>query len=260
VILVIPELSQLLKSSIEECLEDKIAIAFSGGVDSTLIAKIASGISAPYLFTVGVEGSEDLEYSEKVASQLKLPLEKIILDEKKILSLYEEIYPIVPASLLKVEILIPIYAACLAARKKGFDAILFGSGAEELFVGYQRYYTYLEEGKDLDSILKEEFKTLSKRDVGMIMKVSRKCTLDPRFPFLNRKLADFVFAVPLEKRMEEPELKKGLLREAAKLLGVPDLVIKRKKKAAQYGSGVHRIVMKHDNFLNEAFPDKLIQV
>jgi len=253
---VIPELSQLLKSSIEECLEDKIAIAFSGGLDSTLLAKVASGISSPYLFTVGTEGSEDLEYAEKAASQLKLPLEKIILDEKKILSLYEKVYSIVPASLLKVEILIPIYASCLAAKEKGFDAILFGSGAEELFVGYHRYYNYLEEGKNLDQILKEEFRTLSKRDVGMVMKIARSCTLDPRFPFMNKNLAEFVFAIPLEKRMEERELKKGLLREASKLLGVPDLVIKRKKKAAQYGSGVHKILMRHGE-LNEKFPDKL---
>jgi asparagine synthetase B (glutamine-hydrolysing) len=45
--------------------------------------------------------------------------------------------------------------------------------------------------------------------------------------------------------MEERELKKGLLREAAKILGTPETALKRRKKAMQYGSGIHNILLKH---------------
>jgi len=102
--------------------------------------------------------------------------------------------------------------------------------------------------------LKEEFKTLPGRDVGMITKIIRKVGLEPRFPFMNKKLSDYVFSIPLEKRMEDKELKKGLLREAGKLLGLPQIILNRKKKAAQYGSGVHKILMRHSDELNEKYP------
>ena len=51
-------------------------------------------------------------------------------------------------------------------------------------------------------------------------------------------------AIPLAVRMEDRELKKGPLREAAHFLGVPEIAVKRKKKAFQYGSGVHKILIK----------------
>ena len=61
------ELSDLIKSSIQQSLEDKVAISFSGGVDSTLIATVAKKHADVELFSAGVEGSQDLEYAEKAA-------------------------------------------------------------------------------------------------------------------------------------------------------------------------------------------------
>jgi len=39
-------------------------------------------------------------------------------------------------------------------------------------------------------------------------------------------------------------LRKCILREVAKDLGVPQEIVKRPKKAAQYGSGIHKILTK----------------
>ncbi len=252
----IPELAQLVKSSIEECLEDRISISFSGGVDSSLIAHIAKENCEVDLFSAGTESSQDLQYAKEVAKQLGLNYYEKLLDGDFILELYKELYGIIPGSLIHIGILLPIYACAKEAKSQGHDTMLVGSGSEELFVGYNRYYTYLRQGKDLDSILKEEFRTLPKRDVGMVSKILRAVGLEPRFPFMNGKLAKFLFSIPLEKRMEEEELKKGLLREAAKILNLPELPRTRKKKAAQYGSGVHKILLKNSKFLNKEYPPK----
>lgn len=251
----IPEIAQALERSTEKCLEERTAIAFSGGLDSSTLATIAKKRSEVLLFSAGTADSPDLAAAETVAKDLGLLLEKIILDEGKIISLYEKIHSFHPAPLPKIEIGIPIMAACEAAAKRGLDAILFGSGAEELFVGYERYYVYLEEGKDLDSILKREFDALNEGDVGMVRKIAYKCGLEARFPFCDRHLASLVFQIPLQERMAERELKKGILREAGKLLGVPESALGRRKKAAQYGSGVHKIVMKNSDALNIKFPE-----
>ncbi len=250
----IPELAALLKDSVLQTLEDRVSISFSGGIDSTLIATVAGRNAETGLFSAGMEGSPDLEYSEKVAAILGLNLEKVILDEEKILGTYGKCYEMVPNNLLKVELLVPVYKAAERAAEKGHETMLFGAGAEELFVGYERYYAYLEEGKNLDEILKNEFDTLQKREIAWIKKVCRKFSIESRFPFYNRKLADFVFSIPLEKRMENRELKKGILREAATLLQVPLISIKRKKQAMQYGSRIHNILLRHSEELGRRYP------
>lgn len=254
---IILDIAKAIEKSVEECLEDRVGIAFSGGIDSTVIASIAKKRSETFLFTAGVENSEDFFYAESVAKELNLPLIKIILDKEKIFSIYEKIYSFYPALFLKIEIGIPIYAVCEEAKKNNIKVVLFGSGSEELFVGYDRYYKYLEEGKDLDKILLEEFEALKDRDIEMIRKICFKNGIEGRFPFYNKKIANLVFSIPLKERMADKELKKGILREVARFLSVPEIAIKRRKKALQYGSGIHKIIMKNLTFVNEKFPPKL---
>ena len=235
-------------------MEDRIAISFSGGLDSTVIAAIAKRHAQVELFTAGVPGSDDLEYAEKAASELGLPLHKITIDHDKALSAYARIHSILPKDFLTLEILVPVYHVAEEAAKKGHHAVLFGSAAEELFVGYERYYQYRDEGKDVDSILREEFRTLPKRDMAWVKKVCRQFGLEARFPLYNRDLAETVFSVPIEERMDDRELKKGLLREAGKVLGAPAAVLKRKKRAMQYGSGIHKLLLKSSDEINRHYP------
>jgi asparagine synthase (glutamine-hydrolysing) len=249
----IPELANMLKKSTEECLEEHVAIAFSGGLDSSLIAHVANQSSEVDLFTCGVKGSEDLQYAEQVAALLHRPLFAHEFSNEEILQLYEKCFAIVPSDLLKVELLVPVYQVASMAKEDEHIAILFGSGSEELFVGYERYYNYAKEGKDLDRILQEEFRTLKDREIAWIKKVCYKLGIEARFPFYNTQLAKLVFSIPLERRMEDYKLKKGLLREAAKLLGLPEIAVQRKKRAMQYGSGIHKILLKHAKELNEKF-------
>ncbi len=242
--MVMVEIAKEIENAVHECLEDKVGIAFSGGLDSATIAKVAKEYSDVVLLCVGVEGSEDFIYAEKVAKDLELPLQKRVLSREDVVGYYKKAMELLHSDFLKVEIMAPVYAVCEMAREAKVEVVLFGSGAEELFVGYERYYTYWNEGKDLDKILKDEFETLKNRDIGMMKKVARKVGVEARFPFYNKRIAKEVFAVPVAVRMEERELKKGLLREAAHFLGVPETAVKRKKKAFQYGSGVHKILVK----------------
>lgn len=251
----IPELADLLRNSVLETLEDRVSVSFSGGIDSTLIASIARNAADIELYTVGMAGAKDVLCADEVSQMLELPIEHITMDEKDILDTFDKCYQIVPNNLLKVELLVPVYKAAQKASEQGHEVMLFGAGAEELFAGYERYYHYLEEGKDVDKILQEEFRTLDQREIGWIRKVCREFSIEARYPFHNRKLADFVFSVPVERRMENRELKKGLLREAATLLNIPSISVKRKKQAMQYGSGIHKVLMRHTDELNKKYPE-----
>jgi asparagine synthase (glutamine-hydrolysing) len=84
--------------------------------------------------------------------------------------------------------------------------------------------------------------------------ICRHFDIEARFPFYDKELAAAVFAIPLEERMHDRELKKIVLREAGKMLGAPQAALKRKKKAMQYGSGVHKIIMKRADEINRLYP------
>jgi len=239
------ELADILRDSVLQTLEDRVSVAFSGGVDSSLIAKVAKEKAEVELFTAGTENSEDVEYAEKVARELELPLFKCIMSEEEIIETYKNCYKACPADFLKVELLVPIYRIAKEASERKHKVMLFGSGSEELFVGYERYYKYPKE--ELDSYLKKEYKELQKREIHWISRICRLFDIEARFPFYNNKLAEHVFNIPIEIRMEDYELKKGVLREAASFLGVPQIAIKRKKRALQYGSGIHKILLKEKN-------------
>lgn len=250
------ELAKALEESIQQTLEDRIGIAFSGGLDSTIIAHVAKKYSSPELFTAGIDGCKDFQYAEVLAEKMGLPLHKRTLSPHEVLRFYSFAYSVFPGEFLKVELLVPVCAIGEAAQKEEIEAMLFGTGAEELFVGYDRYYTYAQEGKDLEKILKEEFSTLKNREIKMITRAMRRYGIDARFPFYNKELEKLVFSIPLQQKMEDPNLKKCVLREVAKFLGVPELAIKRKKKALQYGSGIHNILLKNSDELSTLFPPK----
>lgn len=256
----ITAIAKVLQKSVEESLEDRIAVSFSGGIDSSAIAFLAKKSANVELFCCGLEGCEDMEYATKVAAELSLPLHKITLQENQIIDIYGTAYGIAPGDLLKTELLVPVYKVLEVAKENGHECVLFGSGSEELFVGYDRYYRYLEEGKDLDTILKNDFKELQNREIALIKKVARKIGIEARFPFYNKKLADIVYRIPLEERIADRERKKGILREVCRVIGLPEIVLQRKKRAMQYGSGVHKVLLKNSKLINARFPSLIPQM
>jgi len=243
-----------LSESVTQSLEDRVAVSFSGGLDSTLIAHVAKNSADTGLYCAGTPDSEDMLVARKISGEMKLPMKCAIFEEKTVLETYGKCYSIVKGDLLKVELLVPVYAIAEIAKKDGQKVMLFGTAAEELFAGYERYYLYLEEGKDVETILREEFKNLEKREIAWIKKICKKFDIEARFPFYSKEIAELMFSVPLEERMADRELKKPILREAAKLMGVPETAVKRRKKAMQYGSGIHKIIMKNTVELNLSYP------
>ena len=60
-----------LGDALEGC--ERVGVAFSGGVDSSLLAKVCSEHAGVALLTVGFESSHDMEYSALAAPRLRLP-------------------------------------------------------------------------------------------------------------------------------------------------------------------------------------------
>jgi len=241
----VKRLSELFVNAVKHCCSGETAILFSGGVDSSLIATVAKQFCSPLLVTAGLEGSSDLEAASAVAAELGLEHIKVVMDEKEMIRVYNKWYRLSRGGQLnKIELMVPVFACCQQAAKRGKWNVLLGSGAEELFVGYDRYFDYLQQKKDLKKILGEELLKLPTGDCAATDMVARSFGMTAKYPFLNRHFANEVLALPMRERVGTREKKKPLLRKIAAELGVPTLAVERRKIAMQYGSGVHKVLMR----------------
>ena len=82
-------------------------------------------------------------------------------------------------------------------------------------------------------------------------------SVELRVPYLDPALVDFALKVPMEYKLDNKKdsLRKCILREVAADIGVPMEIVRRPKKAAQYGSGINKIlvkkVLKNENYKNK---------
>ena len=124
----------------------RVGVVFSGGIDSVLIAKIASFFTDVTCYTAGVEGSKDLEQARAAASKMGMKIKVKELDIKDV----EEYIPKVTESIedrlfVQIEAGIPVYAALEMAYEDGQKVALSGQGADELFGGYPWYRKVISE-------------------------------------------------------------------------------------------------------------------
>jgi len=249
----IPSLAEAIEESIRQSVEGKrVAVAFSGGVDSTLLATVAKRDSRRVdLLTVYGEGSEakDRLYAFRLAHTLSLPLHLAPLRREEVRPLMEEVVRVVPfvkGNFVKVDVLVPVLKALKEAKALSFPLLLFGSGTEELFAGYDRHYRWLEEGlseEEVDRRLRQEYRALFfEGDIHAISLLAEHVGVEVAFPLASEKVAEMAFAFPLTERMADRGRKKAVLRRAAQILGVPQEAVERRKQALQYGSKSHRMV------------------
>lgn len=256
-------LKKLLIKSVEKRIEglSRVGIIFSGGVDSTILAKICKDLGVETeLYTVGNENSQDLKFAKKAAAHMHLPLHIKTVDEAvvrgytgPVLNAIEEF------NIMKLGVGMPSYIASEMAHANGLKVMLSGQGADELFGGYNRYLQfYHERGEKAQEDLKNDVVNLYHVNLQRDDSVTMKNSVELRVPFLDMEVVDLAMQIPMKYKIngKDDKLRKSILREVAADIGVMDDVVKRPKKAAQYGSGIHKILVK--KVLNdETYKNKL---
>ena len=215
----------------------KTGVLFSGGLDSTIIAYLASQSSEVVLYTAGTEDSPDLEWARKVADRFGWKLRERIftLDDvrevvKKVAFAVEEPNP------MNLAIGIPLYFATELAGRDGVKVLLSGQGADELFGGYAKYLEKPE-------LMWEDLLRIAERNLARDDKIAMLNGVEGRFPYLSLPVVALALRTPLELKISGNE-RKVALRELAIKLGIPVWIAKREKKAAQYGSRAQKLLEK----------------
>jgi asparagine synthase (glutamine-hydrolysing) len=214
---------------------DEGVVAFSGGVDSGLIAHLAR---LPCV-TVGIEGSHDIAWATKAARALELDLEIVTPTEEEIEEKLAQVVRVIPDPTNPVDAAIATTLAFAAAwaGEHGHTRVLAGQGADELFGGYARYLS----SPDLAADLERDFADLG-RQGARDQAVAALHGVYFSMPYLDTRVVRAARVIPADERVRGG-VRKHPLRVVAER-HIPAEIARADKKAMQYGSGIWRTIQR----------------
>ena len=244
-------IGQLLLESLAEDPPEDYAAAFSGGLDSTLVAYAAkeNGLR-PELITVGLKGQPELEHARRAAKELGLDIAVRELSQSEIMDRLGEVVETVESTdSTLIGHSVPQFFVCEVAEEMGLEHLLVGQLSDELFAGYGRFeelavkHNFLEAREEvLRSVLGAATKDFEPGD-----KLAVSHRLEIECPFAYLPLVQYALSIPISLKLRlvgNGVVRKYVLRKLAAFWKLPETVVNRPKKAVQYSTGVQKVLLK----------------
>ena len=241
----------LLLESLAEDVPEGYVTAFSGGLDSALVAYAAKENELrPELITVGLKGQAELEHARQVAKELGLEITVRELSQSEIMDRLGEVVETVESTdSTLVGHSVPLFFVCEVAEEMGMGHLLVGQLSDELFAGYGRFeglalkHHFLEAKKEvLRSVLAAATNDFEPGD-----KLAVSHQLELQCPFAYLPLVHYALSIPISLKLRLTNngvVRKYVLRRLAASWKLPESVVNRPKKAVQYSSGVQKVLLK----------------
>jgi len=231
---IINRLGKLIVSAVEKRKASRVGIAFSGGVDSSLLALVCEKLGIKFfLYSVGLKGSKDLEKASVTALRNKWPIKIRILSLDELERVVRDVVKVTgDKDIVTVGVGSVNYSVFEMMKKDGVKIAFTGLGSEEIFAGYDRH-------KKAEDVNKESWVGLRgiwARDLVRDTKIADFFGVEVRCPYLDKELVRYAMQIDGKLKIHKG-VEKYILRESAVSLGLSKEVAFRKKIAAQYGSG-----------------------
>jgi asparagine synthase (glutamine-hydrolysing) len=247
------ELRQALYDAVSRSISEasKVAVAFSGGVDSSLLAKLCDNQGKQVtLLTVGFPQSPDINFSKSIATKMDMNHMVYEINYRDFQEKLQYILQTVKCSNTShIENCLAYYYISELAKQNGLKTVLSANGCDELFCGYDKYRkVYCAGDAQLDRLIEEnivnEFALIAE-----IKSVAAALGIQIKQPFLSPQFIKFARSIPINQKIigSDDMIRKHILRNAAIALGVPKESAMKPKKAIQYGSFIHKYFKKVQN-------------
>ncbi len=235
---------EALGNAIEEsvrrsCEGKRVGIAFSGGMDSGLLAALVSKYARSVTcYTCGTDDSFDVAAGKELAEKLDIPWVQCRISEDDIENTIREFILATKVSdPFTISYDLQLFTVC---RDAGERVIISGQGSDEYFGGCASSVN------DND----EEYEAVRNWGIERMMKVSMPCELSIAshfkkrlcYPYLDEEVIRRVGEIdPAELRPTSLENRKSVLKTVCEELGFP-MLAHRTKKASQYGSNTTELI------------------
>lgn len=224
----------------------EVGALLSGGLDSSLVASIASRAlkrmgKTLKTFSVGMSvDSPDLIRAREVATFIGSDHTEVVFSfDEGLATIRELIYKTESYDVTTTRAATPMYIMSKVIQKKGIKVVLSGEGADEMFGGYL-YFSHAPCAKDFHKESLRRVKRLHTSDVLRADRATAGLGIEARVPFLDLKFLDVVMNIdPSLKLITDSKMEKHILREAFDDKSdpwLPDSVLWRQKE--QFSDGV----------------------
>ena len=224
-------------------------IAFSGGLDSSILAEIKKEQNLNAITIISKDFlATDLPYSQITAKHIDIPLEIKYVDIDQMLGAIESTIKILKNfNDIEIRNAIVPYLYMNTLKERNITNIITGDGADEIFAGYNFLL------KKDHSELKNELKRIKKIMHFTSQKIANKLGMSIQMPFIDEKIIELVETLPINLLINQKngiKFGKWILRKAFENT-LPTNVIWRKKTAMQDGSGTTNLTKLFDSIITD---------
>ncbi|TDO69789.1 asparagine synthase (glutamine-hydrolysing) [Flavobacterium chryseum] len=217
----------LIRGSLTEAVRKRlmsevpIGVLLSGGLDSSLIAAIATRFADSgkklQSFSIGLNAdAPDAKAARKAAEFLGTEHHEIHFSVEEGIKLLEKIiWHIETYDIISVRASVPMYLLSKVIAEKGVKAILSGEGADEIFGGH----LYFRNAPSTEEFQKESIERVQKLFTADLLRADKSTMangIETRIPFLDKNFLDVTMLIRPQERQPKTYdgVEKYILRKA----------------------------------------------
>ncbi|MGA8303298.1 MAG: asparagine synthase C-terminal domain-containing protein [Thermoplasmata archaeon] len=214
-----------------------IAVLFSGGVDSGLLAWELRDRPGLVLSTIGSRDSADLRIAAEGAAVIRAQWIPTVVDASEVRTAAERLHHHLDDLTRTTRGV--LIAFSLAVEHAPPGAILCGQGVDELFLGYAHFRA--TDAERAAERARADLRQLLDRDWPRAQRIARELGREIYAPYLDPRFIAAALHISNESRRPLP-VPKAFFRRWAMQRGLPASIADRPKRALQFGSGIDRLI------------------